>query len=526
MIDLDTSELDAAQLEVVQLVTEKEACVCLNGKAGTGKSKVIAHIVMWFYKRGRLDELLLVCVGWAQLIALKASIARECGKSVAMRAEFCTLSKAAGVHVGEPWEVSQIVAKVRVEERACTQRLYGERTKLLIFDEIGKADSEQIDVTNEVAKVLKSTSAALGGVRFLFVGDGFQLPPSFRLKPSDGKDFFWEARLFEEARRLIVFRNLVMVRRQKCARTVNALQQIKYGLRTPETDAFFLQAMSVDHESAGVSPYEVQHVWYANWMIEKYGAPQYMKMAAFSGDTYWKFDAVGPSFHYGMKTAFKWKFAFSIVLVVGARYRFASHSETEEVTTVTGETFELKQAQKLTCRGWNAEAKTVFLQVDGVETEPIVKLSLKRWWAKWVYGSPPKEKMLQVDALPLTYAMATTPDASQGEGYEYLHFHTKSIKADNRNMVYMCASRCIKGPWENGLRMDAQPLEEVYDVMAPHHKSVLFEVEELKVADVPAEAVERARRERDAKKVGAPPGVAAALAAQEAAAAKYGKRKR
>ena len=34
------------------------------------------------------------------------------------------------------------------------------------------------------------------------------------------------------------------------------------------------------------------------------------------------------------------------------------------------------------------------------------------------------------------------------------------------------------------------------------------------------------RRERDAKKVGAPPGVAAALAAQEAAAAKYGKRKR
>ena len=160
---------------MVQLVTEKEACVCLNGKAGTGKSKVIAHIVMWFYKRGRLDELLLLCVGWAQLIALKASIACECGKSVAMRAEFCTLSKAAGVHVGEPWEVSQIVAKVRVEERACTQRLYGERTKLLIFDEIGKADSEQIDVTNEVAKVLKSASAALGGVRFLFVGDGFQL---------------------------------------------------------------------------------------------------------------------------------------------------------------------------------------------------------------------------------------------------------------------------------------------------------------------------------------------------------------
>ena len=78
MIDLDTSELDAAQLEVVQLVTEKEACVCLNGKAGTGKSKVIAHVVMWYKKRGRLDELLLVCVRWSQLMSLKASIVREC----------------------------------------------------------------------------------------------------------------------------------------------------------------------------------------------------------------------------------------------------------------------------------------------------------------------------------------------------------------------------------------------------------------------------------------------------------------
>ena len=58
-------------------------------------------------------------------------------------------------------------------------------------------------MTNEVAKVLKSTSAALGGVRFLFVGDGFQLPPSFRLKPSDGKDFFWEARKLTEMRSCI-----------------------------------------------------------------------------------------------------------------------------------------------------------------------------------------------------------------------------------------------------------------------------------------------------------------------------------
>ena len=93
-------------------------------------------------------------------------------------------------------------------------------------------------------------------------------------------------------------------------------------------------------------------------------------------------------------------------------------------------------------------------------------------------------------------------------------------------MVYMCTSRCIKGPWEGGLRMDEQPLEELYDITAPHHKSVLFEVEQLKVDNVPTEAVERARRERDADKFGAPPGIAAALMAQEAAAAKYGKRKR
>ena len=92
-------------------------------------------------------------------------------------------------------------------------------------------------------------------------------------------------------------------------------------------------------------------------------------------------------------------------------------------------------------------------------------------------------------------------------------------------MVYMCLSRCILGPWEGGLKMDEQPLEEVYDITAPHQKSVLYEAEKLKVA-VPAEALQRARRERDAADDQAPAGVAAALAAQAATAEKYGKRKR
>jgi hypothetical protein len=92
------------------------------------------------------------------------------------------------------------------------------------------------------------------------------------------------------------------------------------------------------------------------------------------------------------------------------------------------------------------------------------------------------------------------------------------MKASNRNMLYMCESRCILGPWEGGLRLDKQPLNELYELTVPHWKSVLFEHEVLQVAYIPEEAVRRAKLERAAKEATPPPAVAAALAAQAAAA--------
>jgi hypothetical protein len=62
---------------------------------------------------------------------------------------------------------------------------------------------------------------------------------------------------------------------------------------------------------------------------------------------------------------------------------------------------------------------------------------------------------------------------------------SKGMKASNRNMLYMCESRCILGPWEGGLRLDEQPLDELYELTVPHWKSVLFEHEVLQVADIP-----------------------------------------
>jgi hypothetical protein len=157
-----------------------------------------------------------------------------------------------------------------------------------------------------------------------------------------------------------------------------------------------------------------------------------------------------------------------------------------------------------------------------------VKLQPKRWWATWEYGGTNRrvKKELHCDALPLTYAMATTPDSSQGEQYDYVHVHTKSMKAKDKNMLYMCSSRCTRGPWEGGLAFDEQELSTLYDVVTPHHKSVLFEVETLKARGVPESALARAYGEREALIAPPPPGIAAQLAAQEAAAAQSAKRRR
>jgi hypothetical protein len=431
---------------------------------------------------------------------------------------FQTLAAAVGVHVGEPWQTKSIVSLVTQYRRTALQYLYGQ-TKLLIFDEVGKADDHQLDVMNEATQWFRHSTQVMGGLQFVVVGDSFQLAPSYRVNAGDGKDFFFESRLFEQAKAAVPplqFAVLLRVRRQRDPRFIEALRDLKYGQRTDNTDAMFVAAMGVEFNWERVDPFKVQHIWYSNHLIEVEGRTQHIELAQYANCEYWQFDAVDGKFHYAKKAAFKWKFGFSLVFVEGARYRYAAHNEVEIVPTVSGKEYEVKQAERLECVGWNKVSQVVYLKVLHEETQPILKLTLKKWTATWRYGMPVKEVPLTVYAFPLTYEMAKTPDASQGDGYEFLHLHTKGMKPKDKNMIYMCASRAVQGPWENGFKMDEQPLDDVYALVNPHYKSILFSHEELGV-EVPAAVLAAARAERAAALDEAPPAIAAALAQQASA---------
>lgn len=98
-----------------------------------------------------------------------------------------------------------------------------------------------------------------------------------------------------------------------------------------------MTSMHVD--MGGLNPFEVYHIVYSNKKVEIIGEEAYKRMAASLQISCWVFEvkhAVGGRYlTYAYQAAFKWKFAFKLVAVVGARYRYAASNEIDKVCRKT-----------------------------------------------------------------------------------------------------------------------------------------------------------------------------------------------
>lgn len=92
----------------------------------------------------------------------------------------------------EDKQISQLKSKKSLKERL-------EQTQVLIIDEISMLHAKQLDLINQVLKVVRNNDKAFGGIQVVLSGDFFQLPPVGERGESNRDKFAFMSKAWLEA---------------------------------------------------------------------------------------------------------------------------------------------------------------------------------------------------------------------------------------------------------------------------------------------------------------------------------------
>lgn len=148
-------ELNDEQQKAVEYVLTGEN-VFLTGCAGTGKSYTIDVIVQKMRDRNK-----------------KVDITASTGLA-ATNIKGRTLHSWAGIGIDMNENRTKLVGRI-MKDKAKYDRWM--KVDLLIIDEVSMIDYKFIEVLDDIAKYLRSSSEPFGGIQILLAGDFFQLPP-------------------------------------------------------------------------------------------------------------------------------------------------------------------------------------------------------------------------------------------------------------------------------------------------------------------------------------------------------------
>ena len=157
------------------------ANVFLTGEPGAGKTYVINQYIAW-----------LEAAGVSVAVTASTGIA-------ATHIGGLTIHSWSGIGVRDTLtrgDVEQIAARENVVKRI-------ERAKVLIIDEVSMLDAKVLDMVEVVARTVRRSDEAFGGLQVVFVGDFFQLPPV--TKQGEVMRYAFIAHAWERARPLVCY---------------------------------------------------------------------------------------------------------------------------------------------------------------------------------------------------------------------------------------------------------------------------------------------------------------------------------
>lgn len=183
----------------------------ITGPGGTGKTKLIEHLVSYCDKTGR-----------------RAQVCAMTGCATALLPPSCharTFNSFTGIKLARG-EIQKIVDTVL--KKKANRQTY-RKLDVLIVDEVSMMSKKVFELVNEIAKTARLSNLPYGGLQVIFTGDFLQLPPVPSEDEKDSGKFCFESSLWES---VFPFKNNIELRtmfRQKDPIYQSILLEIRKG---------------------------------------------------------------------------------------------------------------------------------------------------------------------------------------------------------------------------------------------------------------------------------------------------------
>ncbi|GHU96173.1 helicase [Bacteroidia bacterium] len=210
MVQYDKNEIFTMAEEFVNQTSQH---IFLTGKAGTGKTTFLKHIVQTTHKRA--------------VVAAPTGVAAINAGGVTLHSLF-QLSF-------EPFLPNGAKKEVHFFSRAKLEVLL--QMELLIIDEVSMLRADTLDSIDETLRRVRRNSLPFGGVQMLYIGDMFQLPPVVKndewnlLKEYYPTPFFFHAHAIAQVPPLYI--ELKTVYRQQDRHFVDLLNKVRNNILQP-----------------------------------------------------------------------------------------------------------------------------------------------------------------------------------------------------------------------------------------------------------------------------------------------------
>ncbi|MDO4441942.1 MAG: AAA family ATPase [Moraxella sp.] len=157
--------------------------VFLTGQAGAGKTYLLNEYIRYLHARN-----------------IEVAVTASTGVA-ATHMNGMTIHAWSGMGIKDAFEATDF-ARLKSRQAVC-ERIVS--SKVLIVDEISMLHAKQVDLLNEILKVVRKNSLPFGGMQVIFSGDFFQLPPVGKQGETNKEKFAFMAKSWVEAQFLVCY---------------------------------------------------------------------------------------------------------------------------------------------------------------------------------------------------------------------------------------------------------------------------------------------------------------------------------
>lgn len=190
--------------------------VFLTGSAGTGKTYVLNQYIEYLKKH-------------------KVNVAVTASTGIA-----ATHMRGTTIHAWTGMGIKNSITKTDIKKNLMTKKYLVsaiEKTDVLIIDEISMLHRNQLDMVNEILKVIKQEIAPFGGMQIIFAGDFFQLPPVSKTQESNREKFAFMSKSWVEAAPVVCYLT------EQFRQTKNSLNTILEEIRSASVSEESIQLL-------------------------------------------------------------------------------------------------------------------------------------------------------------------------------------------------------------------------------------------------------------------------------------------